>query len=89
MNPRYRIEDLNLHTSNEGIYLLNEGEAILEVKVQHSVPLWLVKILTEAKIYQNSFSKVGNAHKREMDKINKKGHVQINIKGGYQYGFNV
>ncbi|MCR4911600.1 MAG: polyphosphate polymerase domain-containing protein [Bacilli bacterium] len=94
MNPRYRVEDLNLHTSNEGIYLLNEGEAILEVKVQHSVPLWLVKILTEAKIYQNSFSKVGNAHKREMGKLNKKEtlvkeHAQINIKGGYQYGFTV
>ena len=94
MNPRYRVDSLNLHTSNEGIPLLNEGEAILEVKVQHSVPLWLVKILTEGKIYQTSFSKVGTAHKREMSKMNKKPVAatelaRLNIKGGYQYGVTI
>ena len=65
-NPRYRTKDLNLHTSMEGTPLLKEGGAILEIKVQHSVPLWLVKILSEGKIYQTSFSKVGEAHKREL-----------------------
>ena len=94
MNPRYRVDNLNLHTSNEGIPLLGEGEAILEVKVQHSVPLWLVKILTEGKIYQTSFSKVGTAHKREMSKANKKPVAateltRLNIKGGYQYGVTI
>ena len=94
MNPRYRVDNLNLHTSNEGIPLLGEGEAILEVKVQHSVPLWLVKILTEGKIYQTSFSKVGTAHKREMSKVNKKPVAatelaRLNIKGGYQYGVTI
>lgn len=67
-NPRYRTKDLNLHTSMDGIPLLEEGGSILEIKVQHSVPLWLVKILTKGKIYQSSFSKVGEAHKREMIK---------------------
>ena len=91
MNPRYRIEDLNLHTSTDGIPLLGEGEAILEVKVQHSVPLWLVKILNEGRIYQNSFSKVGTAHKREMGKLAKKEIIvnqqtQLSM-GGCQYGF--
>ena len=94
MNPRYRVDNLNLHTSNEGIPLLGEGEAILEVKVQHSVPLWLAKILTEGKIYQTSFSKVGTAHKREMSKMNKKPVaatelVRLKIKGGYQYGVTI
>ena len=65
MNPRYRVNDLNLHTSMDGISLLEEGSAILEVKVQHSIPLWLASILTEGKIYQSSFSKVGTAHTRE------------------------
>lgn len=64
-NPRYRTDNLNLHTSLEGIPLVKEG-AILEIKVQHSVPLWLSKILTEGKIYQTSFSKVGTAHKISM-----------------------
>ena len=95
MNPRYRVDDLNLHTSLEGIPLLNEGEAILEIKVQHSVPLWLVEILTSERIYQSSFSKVGTAHKREMSKRTKQKNIvkneqpQINVKGVYQYGFTI
>ena len=68
MNPRYRNYDLNLHTSMDGAPLIEKGGAILEVKVQHSVPLWLSAILSEGKIYQTSFSKVGTAHKREMAK---------------------
>ena len=67
-NPRYRTNDLNLHTSMEGTPLLEEGEAILEVKVQNSIPLWLGEILTKGKIYQSSFSKVGTAHQKEMRK---------------------
>ena len=93
MNPRYRVNDLNLHTSLDGTPLLKEGEAILEVKVQHSVPLWLVDILTKEKIYQSSFSKVGTAHKREMtNKINALAVSQeapIRIKGEYQYGIAI
>lgn len=87
MNPRYRVKDLNLHTSMEGIPLLNEGEAILEIKVQHSIPLWLVSILTKLKIYQSSFSKVGTAHKMENAK-NKDGTAinYQNTEGGKNNG---
>lgn len=67
-NPRYRTSDLNLHTSMEGTPLLQEGEAILEVKVQNALPLWLSEILTKGEIYQSSFSKVGTAHQKEMGK---------------------
>ena len=92
MNPRYRVTDLNLHTSLEGTSLLEEGEAILEIKVQHSVPLWLVDILTKGKIYQTSFSKVGNAHIRETNKKYQKQLIinnPVNVKGGYRYGFTI
>ena len=90
-NPRYRITDLNLHTSLDGIPLLNEGEAILEIKVQHSIPLWLAEILTQEKIYQTSFSKVGTAHKMEMKKKASKELIfnqsaNIQMKGERQYG---
>lgn len=71
-NPRYRVDDLNLNTSMEGKPLLKEGEAILEIKVQHSLPLWLVGVLTEGGIYQNSFSKVGTAHKITMSYVRNK-----------------
>lgn len=92
MNPRYRVDDLNLHTSLDGTPLLNEGEAILEIKVQHSIPLWLSDILTKEKIYQSSFSKVGNAHKREMSKKLTNMLLKtnpVNMKGEYIYGLAI
>lgn len=91
MNPRYRIDDLNLHTSMDGYPLLEDGGAILEVKVQHSVPIWLSAILSEEKIYQTSFSKVGEAHKKEMKKkiakINVVNVLDLKAKGEIKYGF--
>ena len=86
MNPRYRTTDLNLHTSFDGKPLLDDGAAILEVKVQHSVPLWLTSILTRGKIYQTSFSKVGEAHNRELAK---KVSLLNKEKGERKYGFVV
>ncbi len=64
-NPRYRVDELNLHTSLEGKPLLGEEKAILEVKAQQSIPLWLCEILTQGKIYPSSCSKVGTAHRLE------------------------
>ena len=63
-NPRYRTDSLNLHTSIEGISILSPGEAILEIKAQSSLPLWLTNILVSGKIYRTSFSKVGEAFKK-------------------------
>ena len=91
MNPRYRIDDLNLHTSMEGLPLIEEGGAILEVKVQHSVPLWLSAILSKGKIYQTSFSKVGTAHKIEMKKklLNAINNLKMETKGEMKHGFTI
>ena len=63
--PRYRMEDLNLELPPEGLPLLPEGWSILEIKVQQSLPLWLVDILSEGKIYHTSFSKYGEAYRRQ------------------------
>ena len=63
-NPRYRTSDLNLSTSMEGISLLSDGESILEIKVQDSMPLWLTKVLAQNNIYKTNFSKYGEAYKR-------------------------
>ncbi len=94
MNPRYRTYDLNLHTSMDGTPLIENGGAILEVKVQHSVPLWLSAILAEGKIYQTSFSKVGTAHKIEMkkklqQKVNAFNKLNFEIKGEIKHGFAI
>ena len=47
----------------DGKLLLPPGSAILEIKVQQELPLWLVSILSKHKIYKTSFSKVGEAYK--------------------------
>ena len=71
--PRYRMDDLTLTKSMDGIPLLDEGWTILEIKVQEAMPLWLSAILSEGKIYKNSFSKYGEAYRQELMK--EKDHI--------------
>lgn len=68
-NPRYRVDNLNLTTSMDGISLLKEGYTVLEVKVQQAVPLWLSEIMDKGKIYKSSFSKYGTAYTKEIQKL--------------------
>ena len=65
-DPRYRVEGLDLRLSTEGISLLPPGSSVLEIKVQGALPLWLCRILDGGRIYKSSFSKYGEAYKREM-----------------------
>ena len=65
-NPRYRVKDLDLSRLTEGTLLLDEGSAVLELKVQGAIPLWLSRFLSEAGIYKTSFSKYGEAYRREL-----------------------
>lgn len=65
-NPRYRLTDLDLRVSMDGISLLPPGYSVLEIKVQEAMPLWLSHILDEGKIYKSSFSKYGEAYKRQI-----------------------
>ena len=62
--PRYRMDALSLLHAPVGIPLLNPGETILEVKVQDTIPLWLVRILSEGKIRHGSISKYGEAYRK-------------------------
>lgn len=71
-NPRYRLDDLNLSTSTDGKSLLEEGSTILEIKVQKAIPIWLSTLLSNGKIYKNSFSKYGEAYKREIINMDRK-----------------
>lgn len=71
-NPRYRLENLDLSTSTDGKSLLEEGSTILEIKVQEAIPIWLSTLLSNGKIYKNSFSKYGEAYKREIINIDRK-----------------
>ena len=72
-NPRYRMTDLDLCTSMDGILLLPEGYSVLEIKVQQAIPLWLTAILSEAQIYKTSFSKYGAAYAQQIALAKQKG----------------
>ncbi len=65
-NPRFRVDDLTLTRTMDGISLLPEGWTVLEVKVQEAMPLWLTEILSAGKIYKGSFSKYGEAYRRQL-----------------------
>lgn len=65
-NIRYRTTRLNLTAGLDGI-LLNQNDLILmEIKMNKAMPLWLSKLLSQEKIYKTSFSKYGEAYKKEL-----------------------
>ena len=64
-NPRYRMDDMDLTGSTDGLPLRPEGDTILEIKVQEAMPLWLTAILDEGQIYKSSFSKYGEAFRQQ------------------------
>ena len=67
-DPRYRTDDLTLTKSMDGISLLDPGYTVLEIKVQQAIPLWLTAILAEGNITKGSFSKYGEAYRRQLVK---------------------
>lgn len=58
-NIRGRWEELNLVSDEKVESLLEEGQRLMEVKVNNALPLWFVKILSELEIRSTSFSKYG------------------------------
>lgn len=67
-NPKYRLDDLTLTKSMDGISLLDPGYTVLEIKVQQAMPLWLTDILSAGNIRKGSFSKYGEAYRRQLIK---------------------
>ena len=69
-NVLYRDHALELSKGSWGKELLEKGERIMEIKIAGAMPMWLVRILDELKIYPTSFSKYGNAYQRELSEKN-------------------
>lgn len=67
-NPRYRTDALRFDLAPIGTSLLRPGETILEIKVQDTIPLWLVRILSEGRIRRGSISKYGEAYRQQLRK---------------------
>ena len=63
-NIRYRERGpaCDLTAGSEGTEILAPGERIMEVKVPRAMPLELVHLFNELKIYPHSFSKYGQAY---------------------------
>lgn len=61
-NVRFRIDDLTLSNTLGGNRIINEGTILMEIKIPDAMPLWLVKLLSDNKIYKSSFSKYKRAY---------------------------
>ncbi|MBR2810805.1 MAG: VTC domain-containing protein, partial [Solobacterium sp.] len=60
-NIRYRLDNVTLKETGEE-KPLRKGMVIMEVKAMDRYPLWLVRILSENKLYKSSFSKYGTIY---------------------------
>lgn len=63
-NLRSRQDNLNLEYGSNGNNYFKDNKYIMEIKVLDSMPLWLVKSLSELKIFPTSFSKIGSIYKK-------------------------
>lgn len=74
-NIRWRTNRLSLEDGDDGELLLDADSSLIEIKTKQALPLWLVKILSDLKIYPLSFSKYGTVYQqllsRESNKLNK------------------
>lgn len=61
-NIRYRTNDLDLRSGDYGELLLSAPFRVMEVKSAGAIPMWLVRILSNNKIYHGSFSKYGTIY---------------------------
>ena len=58
-NLRWRTTDLDLRCGDYGAPISGYGEVLMEVKIPDAAPLWLSRLLAEAKAYPTSYSKYG------------------------------
>ena len=63
-NIRYRENNLKLSAGSAGKTLLPEDKLLMEIKVPGRMPLWLSHILSQEKIFSDSFSKYGTYYQQ-------------------------
>jgi len=69
---KYRHKNLSLiKGKRDKIYFKDKRNTIMEVKAHGIIPLWLVKAMSEEKIYPQQFSKIGKVY----EKLRKEKHV--------------
>lgn len=61
-NILWRNYDLTLSQGIYGRPLLQPNRVLMEIKTAEAIPLWLVDVLSQNKLYKTSFSKYGTAY---------------------------
>lgn len=65
-NIIFRRDDLSLESDVYGTPILEQGKVLMELKCMGGIPLWMVEFLSKEHIYKTSFSKYGEAYKRDI-----------------------
>lgn len=61
-----RRDNLDIDNYEEDMErIIDSNQAIMEIKATGAMPLWIVKLLSEHKIYRQSFSKYGRQYQKE------------------------
>ena len=64
-NLKYRNTDLSfIKKASDKKYFREEKNVIMEIKAHGVMPLWLVKVLSENKIFPERFSKIGKIYEK-------------------------
>ena len=63
---RYRRNDLDLRSGDSGAYMMTQPFRVMEVKSVGAIPMQLVRVLSEMKVYHGSFSKYGSIYSSEV-----------------------
>lgn len=58
-----RRDHVDFSSGDYNIDLLSDGQILMEIKCDGSIPLWLAHILSEMKLYKTNFSKYGMEYK--------------------------
>ena len=67
-NIRWRDTMLDLSVGDQGQYLTNANEILMEIKIPGSMPIWLAQMLSQLSIYPTSYSKYGVCYKENLTK---------------------
>lgn len=63
-----REDDFSLGSQIYGQALLREGQTLMELKTAGGIPLWMSHALAREKIFRTTFSKYGEAYRRQVER---------------------
>lgn len=63
-NIRWRTSHLDFDSGTAGNLLMDYHQSVMEVKIDESIPLWLVSLLSSLNIRKTTFSKVGSVYQQ-------------------------